>query len=116
MILAVLDDLMFTSKIKTTAQQLGVTVTFARSADSALAEMRKTTPDLVIFDLNNTRTNPLGIVAAMKQDEALAGVRTVGYASHVMVDLIDAARRAGVGQVMARSMFTAQLADILAAR
>src|SRR5262245_501811 len=116
MILAVLDDLMFTSKIKTTAQQLGVPVTFARSADSALAEMRKTTPDLVIFDLNNARTNPLDIVAAMKQDEALAGVRTVGYASHVMVDLIDAARKAGVGQVMARSMFTAQLADILAAR
>jgi len=116
MILAVLDDLMFTSKIKTTAQQLGVTVTFARSADSALAEMRKTTPALVIFDLNNARTNPLGIVAAMKQDEALAGVRTIGYASHVMVDVIDAARQAGVGQVMARSMFTAQLADILATR
>ena len=30
MILAVLDDLMFSSKIKTTAGQLGVAVTFAR--------------------------------------------------------------------------------------
>jgi PleD family two-component response regulator len=116
MILAVLDDLMFTSKIKTTAAQLGVTVAFARSADSALAEMRKTTPDLVILDLNNPRTDPLGIVAAMKQDAALAAVPTVGYASHVMVDLIDAARKAGVGQVMARSMFTQKLADILATR
>src|SRR5262245_23914335 len=66
MILAVLDDLMFTSKIKTTAAQLGVSVAFARSADSALAEMRKAAPDLVIFDLNNPRTDPLGIVAAMK--------------------------------------------------
>jgi hypothetical protein len=33
-----------------------------------------------------------------------------------MVDVIDAARKAGVGQVMARSQFTQQLADILAAR
>src|SRR5262249_2656976 len=57
MILAVLDDLMFTSKIKTTAGQLGVAVTFARSVDSALAEMRNTPPSLVILDLNNTRTN-----------------------------------------------------------
>jgi CheY-like chemotaxis protein len=113
MILAVLDDLMFTSKIKTTAGQLGVTVTFARSADAALAEMRKTAPALVILDLNNPRTNPLAIVAGMKQDPALASVRTVGYASHVETDVIDAARQAGVDTVMARSTFTQQLPDIL---
>lgn len=115
MILAVLDDLMFTSKIKTTASQLGVAVTFARSADAALVEMRTTTPALVIFDLNNARIDPLRIVAAMKQDAALASVPTVGYASHVMTDLIEAARQAGVGEVLARSTFTQRLADILAA-
>src|SRR5436309_13579827 len=106
MILAVLDDLMFTSKIKTTASQLGVTVAFARSADAALAEMRKSPPSLVILDLNNPRTNPLEIVAQMKQDAALAPVPTVGYASHVQTDVIEAARRAGVGDVLARSAFT----------
>jgi len=113
MILAVLDDLMFTSKIKTTANQLGVTVAFARSAAAALAEMKKATPSLVILDLNNPRTDPLGIVAGMKQDPALASVRTVGYASHVQVDAINAAREAGVHEVMARSAFTQNLAGIL---
>jgi PleD family two-component response regulator len=113
MILAVLDDLMFSSKIKTTAGQLGVTVTFARSADAAIAEMRKSAPSLVILDLNNARTNPLGIVASMKEDAALASIPTVGYASHVQTDVINAARQAGVGEVLARSAFTIQLADIL---
>jgi PleD family two-component response regulator len=113
MILAVLDDLMFSSKIKTTASQLGVTVTFARSADAAIAEMRKSAPSLVILDLNNARTNPLGIVASMKEDAALASIPTVGYASHVQTDVINAARQAGVGEVLARSAFTVQLADIL---
>jgi PleD family two-component response regulator len=113
MILAVLDDLMFSSKIKTTAGQLGVTVTFARSADAAIAEMRKAAPSLVILDLNNARTNPLGIVASMKEDAALASIPTVGYASHVQTDVINAARQAGVGEVLARSAFTTQLADIL---
>jgi CheY-like chemotaxis protein len=113
MIIAVLDDLMFTSKIKTTAGQLGVAVTFARSADAALGEMRKAAPSLVILDLNNARTDPLGIVASMKQDPALASVPTIGYASHVQVDVINAARQAGVGEVMPRSVFTQQLADIL---
>ena len=113
MILAVLDDLMFSSKIKTTAGQLGVAVTFARSADAALAEMKKTAPSLVILDLNNARTNPLGIVASMREDPALASIPTVGYASHVQTDVINAARQAGVGEVLARSAFTIQLADIL---
>jgi CheY-like chemotaxis protein len=113
MILAVLDDLMFTSKIKTTASQLGVAVTFARSADAALGEMRKAAPSLVIFDLNNARIDPLAIVSSMKQDPTLAAIPTVGYASHVQADVISAARQAGVGNVMARSAFTQQLADIL---
>jgi len=113
MILAVLDDLMFSSKIKTAAKQLGVTVSFARSADAALSEMRKTTPALVILDLNNARTTPLEIVAAMKNDPALASIPTLGYASHVQTDVIEAARRAGVGDVLARSAFTMQLGEIL---
>jgi PleD family two-component response regulator len=116
MILAVLDDLMFTSKIKATASQLGVPVTFARSADAALAEMRKTPPALVILDLNNPRTNPLAIVAGMKNDAALASIRTVGYASHVQVDVINAAREAGVDEVLPRSAFTQHLAQILGPR
>jgi PleD family two-component response regulator len=116
MILAVLDDLMFTSKIKTTASQLGVTVAFVRSADAALAEMRKAPPSLLILDLNNPRTNPLAIVAGMKADAALASIPTVGYASHVQTDVIDAARQAGVDQVLARSAFTQHLAQILAPR
>ena len=116
MILAVLDDLMFTSKIKTTASQLGVTVAFARSADAALAEMRKSPPSLVILDLNNPRTNPLAIVAGMKAEAGLASIPTIGYASHVQTDVIDAARQAGVDHVLARSAFTQQLPQILGPR
>ena len=113
MILAVLDDLMFSSKIKTAANQLGVALAFARSAEGALTAMRQAAPSLVIFDLNNARINPLGIVAAMKEDAALASIPTLGYASHVQTDVINAARQAGVGEVLARSAFATQLGDIL---
>jgi PleD family two-component response regulator len=113
MILAVLDDLMFTSKIKTAAGQLGVAVSFARSSDAALAEMRRASPSLVIFDLNCARADPLGTAAAMKREAALAAIPTLGFVSHVQADLIDAARQAGVGEVLARSAFTMRLAEIL---
>jgi PleD family two-component response regulator len=116
MVLAVVDDLMFTSKIKAAARQLGVDVDFARSSNAALAEMRTKSPALVILDLNNARTDPLGTVAAMKGDPALASIPTVGFVSHVQTDLIDAARAAGVDEVLARSAFTARLAEILSGR
>jgi CheY-like chemotaxis protein len=112
-ILAILDDLMFTSKIKTTASGLGVPVSFARSSAAALTDMRANPPALVILDLNSERADPLGTVAAMKADPALAAIPTVGFASHVQTDVIDAARRAGVDDVMARSAFTQRLAEIL---
>jgi CheY-like chemotaxis protein len=115
MIVAVLDDLMFTSKIRTTATQLGVSVTFARSVPAALEAMHASSPSLVILDLNSQRTDPLGTIAAMKADPALAAIPTIGFVSHVHADLIDTARKAGVGEVMARSAFSAHLADILAA-
>jgi len=115
MILAVLDDLMFTSKIRTAASQLGAELTVARSSAAALDAMRAGAPSLVIFDLNSQRADPLGTVAAMKADPALAAIPTIGFVSHVQTELIHAARHAGVGEVLPRSAFAMRLGDILAA-
>jgi CheY-like chemotaxis protein len=112
-ILALVDDLMFTSKIKTTAGLLGVPVSFVRSRESALEKMHSSLPALVIVDLNGRSTDPLGTLSAIQRDPSLAGVRTIGFVSHVQGDLIEAARTAGIGEVMARSAFTARLAEII---
>ena len=101
------------SKIRGAAAQAGVTVAFARSSSSALEQLRAGTPALVLLDLNNPRTDPLGIVAAMKADASLASVPTVGYVSHVDTATIQAARDAGVDDVMARSAFSGNLPAIL---
>jgi len=116
MVLALVDDLMFRSKIKSTAQHAGVAVAFAGSRDAALIAMRANTPALVIFDLNNPRIDPIGTVAAMKGDPALASIPTVAFVSHVQTDLIDAARAAGVDNILPRSVFTARLTEILTGR
>ena len=116
MILAVLDDLMFSSKIKTAADQLGVARPVSRDRPTARSP-RCGKIDAVAGHLRpeqRQRTDPLAIVAAMKEDPALASIPTLGYASHVQTDVINAARQAGVGEVLARSAFTQQLGDILA--
>jgi CheY-like chemotaxis protein len=104
---------MFRSKIKSTAAGLGIAVTFVGSKDAAVASMRAELPALVILDLNNPRTDPIGTVTAMKHDVALSAVRTVGFVSHVDTDTIGAARAAGVDEVLARSAFTASLPNLL---
>jgi PleD family two-component response regulator len=113
-ILAILDDMLFTSKIRAAARQPGLTLMIARSKEAALADMRTHMPTLVVLDLNNPRTDPIGIVTAMQADAALRSIPTVGYVSHVDTVTIDAARRAGVGEVMPRSAFSAKLPEILA--
>jgi CheY-like chemotaxis protein len=113
-ILAVLDDLLFTSKIRAAASQSKAELRIARSSAAALAEMRQSAPALVILDLDNPRTDPLGLVRSMKDDPALTAVPTLGFVSHVKTDLIEAAGRAGVDQILPRSAFAGQLAQILA--
>jgi PleD family two-component response regulator len=113
MVLCAVEDLMFVSKLRAAAASARVELRFVRSPQAAIAEARQHQPALVILDLNADRLRPLDIVAALRADPALGGVRTVGYVSHVDGDRIAASRAAGVDEVMPRSAFAAQLRAML---
>jgi CheY-like chemotaxis protein len=113
MVLAAVDDLLFTSKISAAARQRGVEVAFAKSSDDTLRQARSAKPLLIIFDLNSSRLEPLRTIAALRDDADLAGIRRLGFVSHVQGELIAAARAAGCDEVLARSAFTARLPDLL---
>ena len=115
MIVAAVDDLLFSSKIRTTAKQAGVELVFARTPTEILEQTRTLRPSLVIFDLNSAKTNPLETITSLKSDPELSSVPTLGFVSHVHTDLIAAARGAGIDEVMARSAFASRLAEILVA-
>jgi DNA-binding NarL/FixJ family response regulator len=113
-ILAAVDDFLFRSKIRAVAKHVNAEVQFAQTQDEILAQARAAKPALVIVDLNSQKADPVALIAALKADAALAGVRTIGFASHVHVDLINAARKAGADLVLPRSQFAGNLAEILA--
>ena len=113
MVLCVVDDLLFSVKISTAAKSLGVELYFERAAGNVVARVREKQPQLVIFDLNSGKTDPINTISALKADPELAGLRAIGFASHVHTDLIAAARQAGADQVLPRSAFAGNLADIL---
>jgi CheY-like chemotaxis protein len=115
MILCAVDDLIFSIKISTAAKALGVDIYFERSAEQVVPRVREKQPSLVILDLNSAKLRPMDVIAAMKADPELQAIETLGYVSHVDTFTIEAARAAGIDQVLARSAFSERLGDILTA-
>jgi CheY-like chemotaxis protein len=112
-IVIAVNDMFFAGRIRAVAEPLGLALTFAKQAEQVLELARREQPHLIIFDLNDARCQPLETIRQMKADPELAGIKVIGYLSHVQVELHRQAVQAGCDQVMAKSAFTQLLPNIL---
>jgi len=112
-IIAVVDDLFFASKIRGTAEQVGVTVSFPRKIKGLLESALQNNPAVIIVDLHAVRIDPIELARQVKADERLRDISLVGFFSHVQTELQQQAQAAGFDQVIPRSLFTKNLALIL---
>jgi CheY-like chemotaxis protein len=112
-IIAVVDDLFFASKIRGTAEELGVTASFAGNIDAALEAARRDQPSLIICDLHSRKVDPMELARQLKADEQLSSIPLLGFFSHVQTELQRQAKTAGFDQVIPRSSFTKTLAEII---
>jgi hypothetical protein len=102
--LALVRDLMFSSKIIATARAQGVNVRIVRDPSKLAAE----TGDRLLVDLNQD-----GAIPAATEWKARTGGAVIGFVSHVDAATIAKAREAGFDQVLARSRFVETLPDLL---
>jgi CheY-like chemotaxis protein len=112
-LLAAIDDILFISKVRTTAEHLGVEISFPKRDDALLESARANSPSLIIVDLHSQRFNPFKLAEELKKDEALKSVPILGFFSHVQVELREQAINAGFDEVIPRSAFVKNLVDIL---
>ncbi len=112
-IIAVVDDLFFASKIRGTAEQVGVSVSFARSVDALIETASRDQPSLIICDLQAQKIDPIQLAKRLKGDEHLRAIPLLGFFSHVQIELQRQAEAAGFERVQPRSAFTKNLAEIL---
>jgi CheY-like chemotaxis protein len=115
-VIAVVTDLIFSTKITGTAKALGATVLVARSLEKLGEHLSATTadahqPPLVIIDLNASGLDALEAVRTAKSHPAKPPV--IAFLSHVQVDLAAQARQAGADEVLPRSAFVARLPELL---
>jgi CheY-like chemotaxis protein len=112
-VIAIVDDLFFASKIRGTAEQLGVSVSFPRRIDALMEAARRDQPQLIICDLHATRIDPIELAKELKADEQLRPIQLLAFFSHVQTELQQQAEQAGFDRVIPRSAFTRNLPEIL---
>ena len=111
-ILAAVEDLFFLSKIQQTAKRLGIGVAVAEP--KRLREQLAATPARgVILDLNHRSGAAIEALRELRSNPATAGIRVLGFLSHVQTELAAAARAAGCDILLARSAFSQQLPQLL---
>ena len=108
-VLAVVDDMFFASKIRAVAEAVGVEISFPRTKESLIEKARQA--NLVIVDLHNQKIDPLTLPEDLSAHSG--EIRLLGFFSHVEVELQRRALEAGYHQVIPRSAFSRDLAQIL---
>jgi DNA-binding NarL/FixJ family response regulator len=108
-VVALMDDIFFQMKVAETAKHLGIEFKVATNTD-ALLGLLEPRPQLVIIDLN-ARSQPIDAIVKLRA--ASKDTRIVAFLSHVQRELAEQARNAGCDEVMPRSSFTQNLAEIL---
>jgi hypothetical protein len=102
--LALVRDLIFATKISSTAGALGRPVKMIRDPFKLAGEVGQR----LIVDLNLS-----GALEAAIHWKAATGGEVVGFVSHVDANTIRAAREGGIDRVMARSEFVRVLPELL---
>jgi DNA-binding NarL/FixJ family response regulator len=109
--LGLIRDLFFRAKIDAVASALGATVAYASSLEAATLRCAELKPGLIFADLSDATFPALETIEKIRA--AAPDARTVGFASHVDLKPLRAAREAGFELTLSRSEFTSQLPDLL---
>jgi hypothetical protein len=102
-VLALCADMIFRTKIESTAASLGANV--VRRVEDLGEESA-----VVLVDLDSTWPDVAETVERLRRRQQ---VRLVAFGSHVRKDLFAAARQAGIEEVMPRSVFVTKLPSLL---
>lgn len=102
-------DLLFVSKIREAADQLGVAVTPARDLDGLEREAQGAR--LVIVDLR--LADALAALERLARTTRTLPQTTVGFVDHERLDVMETARALGCTRVLAKGQFASELPRLL---
>lgn len=110
-VIVVVDDMFFASKIRAVAEAVGVGISFPRNKDALIEAAREAR--LILVDLHNQKIDGVALARELKANEQLRAIPMVGFFSHVETELKRDALAAGFDRVIPRSVFARDLPEIL---
>jgi len=110
-VLGLVRDLFFRSKLDAVAESVGVDLCYASDLEAAARQCLARHPELVLVDLSDAAFPAASTAARLRA--ALPDSRIVGFASHVDLKPLRTARDAGFALALSRSEFTARLPELL---
>lgn len=108
-VVAMAEDIFFIAKMKETAKHAGVELETVSTPGALADAARANGTALLIVELNARG----GIEAIEALRDAGNSLPVIAYLSHVQIELAERAHKAGCLEVMPRSKFTRELAEIL---
>ncbi len=112
-VLALVDDLFFSSKIASTARLCSVPLRLSQTVRELVQGADPGRVKLIIIDLNGRTTEPIQAIQELQSLSGRDSIPILAYYSHVQTELAEDARQAGARWVLPRSAFSARLASIL---
>jgi len=136
LVIALVDDLMFLSRIQevarryaipevnsgiamhqgvTTPQTPGLTIEllFLNNSSALLSACRERAPDLILADLSSPRLAAVDAIRNLYHEFPLMRISAVGFYAHMDVEKAQEAQAAGYDQVMTRGVFFRELPRLL---
>jgi len=112
-IVAFLEDIFFTAKIREIARQQGREIRFVRDLTGLDKRFNGPAPAAALVDLAAESLKPLDLIRRIKAQPDWAGVRVVAYSSHAQAELLEEASRLGADVVLPKSGFAQRLPEIM---
>lgn len=107
-LLVAVRDLLFRSKIQAEADRLGIPLRHAPRTRPLSESAREPGVEAVIADLSEP-----GVLEEVRIAKRAGGPRVVGFLGHLQTDLMQAAREAGVDEVLTRGEVVRRLGEVL---
>ena len=107
-------DLLWATRIKSTADALGISCRPTRNIEMLEARLVDSPVRSLIVDLESE--GGMSLIQRLRgegADERARAVRVLAFGPHVAVELFQQAKRAGADAVMARGAFSGRLPEIL---
>jgi len=110
-VLGLVRDLFFRSKLDAVAESADIELFYASDLDAATRQCTARNPSLILVDLSDAAFPAADTVERIRA--AATDAQIIGFASHIDLKPLRAAKEAGFASALSRSEFTAKLPDLL---